>query len=80
MTSVIKTISLDIKTAEQASNMENFSLYIRECLSGTLHIKYEACKRLNIELLTIIKRAVEMGSQDPTFIEQAKLQLSQVIL
>ena len=80
MPSVIKTVSLDVTTAEQASNMDNFSLYIRECLSGTLHIKYEAAKRLNIELLKLIKRAVEMGSQDPSFQEQAEIQLSQVIL
>ena len=67
MGSVIRTVSLDNETAEKASEMDNFSLYIRECLSGEMHIRHEAMKRQVQHLISIIRIARDLGSMHPTF-------------
>ena len=77
---VTKSVTLDEETARKAKAMDNFSLYIRECLVGTMHIQHEALKKQRLELLRLLKRAVELGSQDPEFKKQAAIHLSQVIL
>ena len=77
---VTKSVTLDEETARKAKEMDNFSLYIRECLLGTMHIQHEALKKQRIHHLRLIKMAVEMGSQDPQFKKEATIALSQVIL
>lgn len=67
MGSVIKTVSLDAETAKKASEMDNFSLYIRECLSGDLHLLHEALKRQVKHMASVIVIARDHGSMSPTF-------------
>ncbi len=67
MGSVIRTVSLDAETANRASEMDNFSLYIRECLSGHLHLKHEALKRKVKHLESVIIIARDHGSMSPAF-------------
>ena len=67
MGSVIRTVSLDADTAKTASEMDNFSLYIRECLSGDLHLLHEALKKKIKHLESVIIIARDHGSMSPTF-------------
>jgi hypothetical protein len=67
MGSVIRTVSLDAETAKRASEMDNFSLYIRECLSGHLHLQHEALKRKIKTLESVILIARDHGSMSPAF-------------
>ena len=47
--------------------MDNFSLYIRECLSGDLHLIHEALKKKIKHLESVIVIARDHGSMSPTF-------------
>lgn len=67
MGSKIRTVSLDDETARKASEMDNFSLYIRECLSGDLHLKHEAMKRQIKHMASVIVIARDHGSMSPAF-------------
>jgi len=64
---VQKTISLDAETADKAEQMDNFSEYVRDCLSGNLHLKHEALKRQIKHLVQTVKYAKELGSGHPKF-------------
>ena len=64
---VQKMVSLTPETAEKAAQMDNFSEYVRECLSGELHLKHEALKRQIKHLVQTVKYAKELGSQHPRF-------------
>ena len=60
-------VSLTPETADIAMKMDNFSEYVRECLSGDLHLKHEALKRQIKHLVQTIKYAKELGSAHPKF-------------
>lgn len=67
MGSVIRTVSLDAETAKKASEMDNFSLYIRECLAGHLHLQHEALKRQVKHMASVIVIARDHGSASLAF-------------
>ena len=60
-------MSLDLETAKKAEQMDNFSLYIRECLAGDLHITHEQLKRQIKYFAETIKIARDLGSQSKQF-------------
>jgi len=64
---VTKSVTLDVETAKLAKEMDNFSLYIRQCLKGSMHIEYEQLTRQVKHLLNVIRIARDLGSQHPTF-------------
>ena len=66
---VTKSVTLDIETAELATSMDNFSLYIRECLMGDLHIRHEAMRRQIKTLVKLIEHARDQGVQNHWFRE-----------
>jgi len=70
---VTKSVTLDEQTAERAGEMDNFSLYVRECLLGDLHIKYEAQKRRIAYLVRVVKLAKELGSGHPKFKHECEM-------
>jgi len=72
---VQKTISLEAITADKAEQMDNFSEYVRECLSGDLHLKHEALKRRIEYLLNVIKIARDQGSQSKTFRDAVEMMI-----
>jgi len=72
---VHKSISLTIKAAEKAEQMDNFSGYIVDCLEGDLHIKYEAQKRRIAYLVRTVKLAKELGSSHPKFKHECEMML-----
>ena len=72
---VHKSISLTIKAAKKAQEMDNFSSYICDCLQGDLHIKYEAQKRRIAYLVRVVKLAKEMGSSHPKFKHECEMML-----
>ena len=72
---VHKSISLTIKAAEKAEQMDNFSSYICDCLQGDLHLKYEAQKRRIAYLVRTIKLAKELGSNHPKFKHECEMML-----
>lgn len=65
-------VSLTPETARKAAEMDNFSLYIRDCLRGTQHLKIEAMKRRVQHLKSVIVLGYERGSAHPDFISEAK--------
>jgi len=64
---VTKSVTLDEITAAKAKELDNFSLYIRDCLVGDLAFKHEAFKRRIEYLISIIKIARDEGSQSKRF-------------
>jgi len=70
-----KHVSLDIETAELATKMDNFSLYIRECLLGDLHIRHEAMRRQIKTLVKLVEHARDHGVMDSTFREACERML-----
>jgi len=66
---VTKSVTLDIETAELATKMDNFSLYIRECLLGDLHIRHEAMRRQIKTLVKLVEHARDQGVQNHWFRE-----------
>ena len=64
---VTKSVTLDEETAVRAKQMDNFSAYVRECLLGNLHLKYESKDRRIKYLLQVIKIARDEGSQSKRF-------------
>ena len=69
---VQKMGSLTPETAKKASEMENFSLYIRHCLRGTQHMRLEFAEKRIQELKELIVIAVKHGSAHRDFAEPAK--------
>jgi len=72
---VHKSVSLTIKAAEKAEQMDNFSGYIVDCLEGDLHLKYESQKRRIAYLVRTIKLAKELGSSHPKFKHECEMML-----
>jgi len=64
---VTKSVTLDEDTAKKAKEMDNFSLYIRECLVGDLHIKHEHLKQQVAYHIETIRIARDLGSQSKQF-------------
>lgn len=64
---VTKSVTLDEETARKAKEMDNFSLYIRECLTGKMHINHEQLKRQVKYFAETIKIARDLGSQSKQF-------------
>jgi len=69
---VQKLISLTPETARKAAQMDNFSLYVRDCLRGTQHLKHEAWKKRIEYLEKLVCLAYDLGSQHPDFREEVK--------
>ena len=69
---VQKMVSLTPETAKKASEMDNFSLYIRDCLRGTQSLKVEQMKRRIEHLKSVIILGLERGSAHPDFIAEAQ--------
>ena len=69
---VHKMVSLDPILAEKASEMDNFSEYVRSCLEGGLAFKHEAYNRRIKWLISVIVIAKDMGSMHPTFKKAVK--------
>ena len=64
-------VSLPPETAKKAKEMDNFSMYIRDCLRGTQHLKLQALQRRVKHLEKVILIGLKMGSAHPDFIEEA---------
>ena len=69
---VQKLVSLTPETFKKAKEMDNFSLFVRDCLRGTLRLKHEALKRRISHLEELVCLAYDQGSQYPDFIEEVK--------
>lgn len=63
------TVSLDEETRKAAREMDNFSLYIRECLRGDLHLRHEAMRRQIKSLVKLVEHARDQGVQNHWFRE-----------
>jgi len=66
---VTKSVTLDVETAVLAIAMDNFSLYIRECLLGDLHIRHEAMRRQIKTLVKLLEHARDQGVMNQKFRE-----------
>jgi len=64
---VTKSVTLDVETAELATAMDNFSLYIRECLLGDLHLRHEAMRRQIKSLVKLVEHARDQGVMNSKF-------------
>ena len=64
---VTKSVTLDVETAELATAMDNFSLYIRECLLGDLHLRHEAMRRQIVTLVKLVEHARDLGVMNQEF-------------
>jgi hypothetical protein len=69
---VQKLISMTPETYKKAQGMDNFSLFVRDCLRGTQHLKLEAMRRRVKLLEEIILIGLDRGSQHPDFKEFAE--------
>jgi len=72
---VQKMVSLTPETADKAERMDNFSLYVRECLAGDLHLRHESMKRTIERMVKALTLAKEKGSQHPDFIKTCERML-----
>ena len=64
---VQKLISMTPETYKKAQEMDNFSLFVRDCMDGTQHLKLEALRRRVKTLEEVILIGLDRGSQHPDF-------------
>jgi len=69
---VQKLISMTPETYKKAQEMDNFSLFVRDCLRGTQHLKMEALRRRVKRLEEVILIGLDRGSQHREFKEFAE--------
>ena len=72
---VTKSVTLDEETARKAKEMDNFSGFIRDCMTSDLAFVHEGYKRRIGYLLEVIKIARDQGSQSKAFRDAVEMMI-----